>query len=68
MNEQTKTFPVYNRQIADELILKGFKLIDRSVNRKFPKYSVFYFESTKEFNTAFYEESVLHKGKVVSNM
>jgi hypothetical protein len=63
MNNQTKIFPVFNKQIADALILKGFKLIDKSINRKFPKYSVFYFEATKKFNVAFYEESVLHKGK-----
>jgi hypothetical protein len=59
--ESKKLFPVFNQKIADALILRGCKLIDKAPNRKFPRYSVFYFEATKEFNTAFYEESVLHK-------
>jgi hypothetical protein len=64
MNKQINEFPVFNKQIADTLILKGFKLTNILPNRKFPRYSVFYFEKTKEFDAAFYEENVLHNAKI----
>jgi hypothetical protein len=56
--ENKKLFPVFNR-----LIIRGFKLIDKAPNRKFPRYEVYYFENSNEFSAAFYEESVLHKNK-----
>jgi hypothetical protein len=64
MNEQkNRFFQLFSKEISDSLILRGFSLIDKRTNEKFPQYNKFFFENTKEFMCAFYEEQVKLKDK-----
>jgi hypothetical protein len=54
-------YPVFSKKIADALIVRGFKLVDTAINRKYKHLKVFYFEFGKEFELAFLEEQVISK-------
>lgn len=43
---------VYSLRVANELIKRGYKLLDSAINIKYPKYKVFYFEDSAELDRA----------------
>lgn len=47
-----KDYVVFSLRVANELVNKGFNVINAGVNIKFPQYKVFYFEDTKELRNA----------------
>lgn len=63
MEQKENLFPVFNKSIADQLIMKGFGLVNILPNKQFPQYSVFYFEKTHKFDITFYELQVKNKSK-----
>ena len=65
--EVQNLFPVFNKSIADALILQGHKLIDKQPNKKYPWYKVFYFEKSNAFECAFYSQQVKHKSSKSNN-
>jgi hypothetical protein len=50
-----KTYVVFSLRIANELVRRGFKIIETGINTENPKYKVFYFEDTEEFRAALNE-------------
>ena len=53
-------FGVFNKKIADQLILKGFNVVIIKSNKAMPRFNVYYFEATDEFRAAFYMEQLIH--------
>lgn len=47
-----KHFTVFSQKLASKLKKLGFQIVDTGVNIKNPKYTVFYFENTKELRKA----------------
>ena len=47
-----RNYVVYSLRVANELVNKGFELIGTGINIQNPKYTVFYFEDTKELQEA----------------
>lgn len=43
-----KRYTVFSLRIANELVSKGFKVINTGINIKNPQYKVFFFEDTNE--------------------
>lgn len=48
----SKYYVVYSLRIANALANKGFQIEDTAINIQNPKYTVFYFENTKELREA----------------
>jgi hypothetical protein len=48
-------FPVFNKKIADQLILDGFDVLQIKPNKVKLNFKVFYFKNTPEFQGAFYK-------------
>lgn len=45
-------YAVYSLKMANELVARGFVVVNTSINLKYPKYQVFYFEDTRELREA----------------
>lgn len=45
-------YAVYSLKMANELVSRGFVVVNTSINLKYPKYQVFYFEDTRELREA----------------
>lgn len=54
-------FRVYTRWVAYELRKEGFKIIETDINEFFPQFTVWIFENTPEFMSAFKRISQSHK-------
>ena len=52
MSKEPKEIVVYNKAIAYELRLQGFKIIRVGVNPHYPQFDCYYFQSTPEFHFA----------------
>lgn len=63
--EELNLFPVFNRQIATDLILSKFKLEKIEKNLKYNNFDVYFFEKSPEFDAAFYQAQILHKSKKI---
>lgn len=44
-----KTYVVFSLRIANELVRRGYQIIETGINTENPKYKVFYFEDTEDF-------------------
>lgn len=43
-----KRYTVFSLRIANELVKRGYPIVETSINVKFPQYKVFIFEDTEE--------------------
>lgn len=50
-----RKYVVFSLKIANELVRRGFKIVDTGINTENPKLKVFYFEDTKAFRAALKE-------------
>lgn len=50
-----KKYVVFSLKIANELVKRGFEIVDTGINIDDPRYKVFYFEDTIDFRKAFKE-------------
>lgn len=50
-----KKYVVFSLKIANELVKRGFEIVDTGINIDDPHYKVFYFEDTTDFRKAFKE-------------
>lgn len=48
-----KKYCVFSLRIANQLVKRGFEIIETGINLDDPKYKVFFFEDTAEFRKAF---------------
>lgn len=54
-NYDETIYPCFSKMKAIKLRERGFQIIKTEVNRRFPKYDVFYFENTEELKKALEE-------------
>ncbi len=48
-----EVFKVFKRDIAFKLIARGYKLLDKQLNRNKPYFNVYLFEDTEQFREDF---------------
>lgn len=44
-----KTYIIFSLRIANELVRRGFNIVETGINIENPKLKVFYFEDTEDF-------------------
>lgn len=50
-----KKYVVFSLKYANELVKKGFQIVETGINIDDTRYKVFYFEDTEDFRKAFKE-------------
>lgn len=50
-----KTYIIFSLRYANELVKRGFEIVETGINIENPKYKVFYFEDTEDFRAALEE-------------